>query len=227
MNGLSIFQIKVSNKYTGADFDEDLRTVLRRAGCKGEKICFIMDESNVLDSGFLERMNTLLANAEVPGLFEGDEHAALMTACKEGSQRDGLMLDSHEELYRWFTQQVARNLHVVFTMNPPANGLASRAATSPALFNRCVLDWFGDWSDQALYQVGLEFTQTLDLESAAYETPAPFPIAYRDLVMPLTHRTAVINAMVYVHQSMQSITTRLAKRQGKYNHIIPRHFLDL
>ncbi|KAG6918668.1 hypothetical protein DXG01_012485 [Tephrocybe rancida] len=153
MNGLSIFQIKVSNKYTGEDFDDDLRTVLRRAGCKGEKVCFIMDESNVLDSGFLERMNTLLANAEVPGLFEGDEHAALMTACKEGSQRDGLMLDSPEELYRWFTQQVAKNLHVVFTMNPPENGLASRAATSPALFNRCVLDWFGDWSDQAFYQV--------------------------------------------------------------------------
>jgi dynein heavy chain 1 len=54
-----------------------------------------MDESSVLDSGFLERMNTFLANAEVPGLFEGDEHAALMTACKEGSQRDGLMLDLH------------------------------------------------------------------------------------------------------------------------------------
>ncbi|OCF56381.1 dynein heavy chain 1, cytosolic [Kwoniella mangroviensis CBS 10435] len=226
MNGLSIYQIKVSNKYTGADFDEDLRTVLRRAGCKGEKICFIMDESNVLDSGFLERMNTLLANAEVPGLFEGDEHAALMTACKEGSQRDGLMLDSHEELYRWFTQQVARNLHVVFTMNPPANGLASRAATSPALFNRCVLDWFGDWSDQALYQVGLEFTQTLDLDMSTYTPAAPFPIAYRDLPMPPSHRQAIINAMVYVHQSMQSVTSKLAKRQGKYNHITPRHFLD-
>jgi hypothetical protein len=44
------------------------------------------------------------------------------------------MLGSHEELYRWFTQQVAKNLHVVFTMNPPEDGLASRAATSPALF---------------------------------------------------------------------------------------------
>lgn len=75
MNGLSIFQIKVSNKYTGEDFGEDLRTVLHWAGCRGEKTCFIMDESNVLDSGFLERMNTLLANTEVPGLFEGDEHA--------------------------------------------------------------------------------------------------------------------------------------------------------
>jgi len=45
--------------------------VLRRSGCKNEKITFILDESNVLESGFLERMNTLLANGEVPGLFEG------------------------------------------------------------------------------------------------------------------------------------------------------------
>ncbi|EMD41600.1 dynein heavy chain protein 1 [Gelatoporia subvermispora B] len=226
MNGLSIFQIKVSNKYTGEDFDEDLRTVLRRAGCKGEKICFIMDESNVLDSGFLERMNTLLANAEVPGLFEGDEHSALMTACKEGSQRDGLMLDSHEELYRWFTQQVAKNLHVVFTMNPPENGLASRAATSPALFNRCVLDWFGDWSDQAFYQVGMEFTNTLDLDLPSYNPPVHFPIAYRELSLPPVHRTAVVNALVFVHQSLHQINQRLSRRQGRYNYVTPRHYLD-
>ncbi|KAG2123592.1 dynein heavy chain and region D6 of dynein motor-domain-containing protein [Suillus clintonianus] len=226
LNGLSIFQIKVSNKYTGDDFDDDLRTVLRRSGCKGEKVCFIMDESNVLDSGFLERMNTLLANAEVPGLFEGDEHAALMTACKEGSQRDGLMLDSHEELYRWFTQQVAKNLHVVFTMNPPENGLASRAATSPALFNRCVLDWFGDWSDQAFYQVGMEFTHTIDLDLPSYAPPALFPIAYRELTMPPVHRTAVVNALVYVHSSLHQINQRLSRRQGRYNYVTPRHYLD-
>jgi hypothetical protein len=68
--------IQVHNKYTGEDFDEDLRAVLRRSGCKDEKIAFILDESNVLDSGFLERMNTLLANGEVPGLFEGQYKVA-------------------------------------------------------------------------------------------------------------------------------------------------------
>lgn len=226
MNGLSIFQINVHNKYTGEDFDDDLRTVLRRAGCKGEKIVFIMDESNVLDSGFLERMNTLLANAEVPGLFEGDEHAALLTACKEGAQRDGLMLDSPEELYRWFTSQVARNLHVVFTMNPPSGGLASRAATSPALFNRCVLDWFGNWSDQAFYQVGLEFTNTLDLDVAQYTAPSPFPTAYRQLALPPVHRSAIVNALVHVHQSMYETNAKLSRRQGRTNHATPRHYLD-
>ena len=45
-------------------------------------------------------------NVQVPGLFEGDEFTTLMTQCKEGSQREGLMLDSSEELYKWFTQQV-------------------------------------------------------------------------------------------------------------------------
>ena len=29
-----------------------------------------------------------------------------MTQCKEGSQKDGLMLDSTEELYKWFINQV-------------------------------------------------------------------------------------------------------------------------
>ena len=226
MNGLKVFQIRVHGKYSAEDFDDDLRDVLRRTGCKGEKLCFIMDESNVLDSGFLERMNTLLANAEVPGLFEGDDFATLMTACKEGAQRQGLLLDSQEELYKWFTQQVVKNLHVVFTMNPPENGLSSRAATSPALFNRCVLNWFGDWSDQALFQVGSELTQSVDLDRPSFQAPDTIPVAYNELILPASHRDAVVNAMVYVHHSLHRFNHRLDSQQGRVTFLTPRHYLD-
>src|SRR5271155_426126 len=226
MNGLSIFQIKVHGKYSAADFDEDLRGVLKACGCRGQKICFIMDESNVLDSGFLERMNTLLANGEVPGLFEGDEYMSLMTACKEGAQRQGLLLDSQEELYKWFTQQIVRNLHVVFTMNPPEDGLSSKAATSPALFNRCVLNWMGDWSDQALFQVGLELTNPLDLDKSEFTAPGDLPIAYRGLNLPVSHREAVVNSMVYAHLSLHAINRDLEKQQGRVTYLTPRHYLD-
>lgn len=65
-----------------------------------------MDESNMLDTGFLERLNTLLANGEVPGLFEGDEYTTLLNQIKEGAQRQGKMLDTPDELYKWFTTQV-------------------------------------------------------------------------------------------------------------------------
>nr|XP_018911901.1 PREDICTED: dynein heavy chain, cytoplasmic [Bemisia tabaci] len=227
MNGLSVFQIRAHNKYTAEDFDEDLRSVLRRSGCKNEKIAFILDESNVLESGFLERMNTLLANGEVPGLFEGDEYTTLMTQCKEGAQREGLMLDSNEELYKWFTGQVMKNLHVVFTMNPSSEGLKDRAATSPALFNRCVLNWFGDWSDSALYQVGFEFTNKLDLDgSTNWKAPDFFPAACNLVSNTPTHRDAVINACVYVHQTLHRANARVAKRGGRTMAITPRHYLD-
>ncbi|KAJ2451292.1 dynein heavy chain [Coemansia sp. RSA 2336] len=210
MNGLAVVQVRAHARYSAADFDEDLRAVLRRTGCQGEKVCFILDESNVLDAAFLERMNTLLANSEVPGLFEGDELAALMTACREGAQRDGLLLDAPEELFRWFTQQVSRNLHVVFTMNPPAAGLASRAATSPALFNRCVLDWFGDWSDNALFQVGRELTLSVDLDEGDG-----------------ARRDAAVGAFVAAHAAVRAANARLRRRRGQLVHVTPRHYLDL
>jgi len=225
MNGLSIFQIKVHNRYTANNFDEDLRQVLRRAGCRNEKICFILDESNVMDSSFLERMNTLLANGEVPGLFEGDELSALMTQCREGSHREGQVIKEPEELYRWFTQQVMKNLHVVFTMNPSTEGLKDRASTSPALFNRCVVNWFGDWSDEALYQVGKQFTSRLDIDRE-YTPPEKFPYTFTNLPEFPTHRDAINNAFVYVHQTLHKMYERMRKRNQRVTYITPRHYLD-
>lgn len=151
------------------DFDDDLRSVMKRAGCKGEKICFIFDESNVLSTAFLERMNALLASGEVPGLFDGDEYTALINSCKDTANREGRITDTEEELYKHFIHQVQRNLHVVFTMNPSNPDFSNRTASSPALFNRCVIDWFGDWSQEGLVQVAKEFTKVLDVPDETYD----------------------------------------------------------
>lgn len=61
---------------------------------------------------------------------------------------------------------VQRNLHVVFTMNPSGGEWKNRSTTSPALFNRCVVDWFGTWGPKALSEVGKEFTMRLDMGDA-------------------------------------------------------------
>ncbi len=68
------------------------------------------------------------------------------------------------DLYRWFVEQVQRNLHIIFTMNPQSPDFYNRTATSPALFNRCTIDWFGEWSDEALNQVAVEYTLRPALE---------------------------------------------------------------
>ena len=104
-------------------------------------------------------MNALLASGEVPGLFEGDEYISLINTAKEFMLKDAKGADTEEEIYKAFIKGVQRNLHVVFTMNPLSPDFSNRAASSPALYNRCVIDWFGDWSRDGLWQVANKLTE--------------------------------------------------------------------
>ncbi|KAL3119190.1 hypothetical protein niasHT_003477 [Heterodera trifolii] len=220
-------KLKVHSNYKAADFDEDIRHVLRRAGCKNEKICFIMDESNMMETGFLERLNTLLTNGEVPGLFEGDDFNTFLSQIKEGAQSQGIMLDSSEELYKWFTAQIVQNLHVVFTMNPSGDGLRERASTSPALFNRCVLDWFGDWSNSALFQVGHELTSMCEIDKPDYTPPAALDHCCDRLPTEIAYRDAVINSFVHIHNIVRKTNVAESRKGHRVMAITPRHFLDM
>jgi len=47
-----------------------------------------------MDSSFIEWINTLLADGEVSGLFEGDDYLALLNSCKEYSSRMMREMDS-------------------------------------------------------------------------------------------------------------------------------------
>ncbi len=89
-----------------------------------------------------------------------------------------------------------------------------------------MLDWFGDWSDEALFQVGSEFTRNTDLDDAEYRAPEFFPPGTLELPQPLSHRSAVVSSMVFVHNSIDDANKRLAKRTGRVNYLTPRHYLD-
>jgi len=229
MNNLSVFQIKAGRNYSVHDFDDDLRSVMRRSGCKQEKICFIFDESNVLSTAFLERMNALLASGEVPGLFDGEEYMALINQCKEAALKDGKIIDTEEELYKVFTHNVQRNLHVVFTMNPSNPDFSNRTASSPALFNRCVIDWFGEWSKDGLLQVAKEFTKTLDIEADSF-TKQLDPIRQADdegrIIMVDPKHESLSSCIVEMHLAVKEVNAKLARSAKRFNFITPRDFLD-
>ncbi|KAL7667891.1 hypothetical protein ACOME3_008618 [Neoechinorhynchus agilis] len=215
LNGLSVFQLKVHSNYTMCNFDDDLKNVLRRCACKQERVVFALDyESFALGTGFLERMNTLLANGEVPGLFEGDEYTQLINECKNVAQRQGSMIDSTDDVYKWFSSQVVRNLHVVLTMTGNSSGLDMKTmSTSPALFNRCVLNWFGDWSQGTLYQVAHELTSKLDIGDRYGDDRIP-----QEQYDGKGFRDAVLESCVSVHKDMTAMNADVI--------VSPRQFLD-
>eukprot|EP01028_Stygiella_incarcerata_P008770 TRINITY_DN39309_c0_g2_i1.p1 TRINITY_DN39309_c0_g2~~TRINITY_DN39309_c0_g2_i1.p1 ORF type:complete len:4682 (+),score=1220.36 TRINITY_DN39309_c0_g2_i1:150-14195(+) len=218
VNGMSVFQIRVHKKYSLADFEEDLRHVMYRAGVKGESICFVFDESNILESSFLEHMNALLASGDIPGLFDGEEYANLIAQCTELARSSSENIESADDVYQWFISGVQKNLHIIMTMNPANTDFSKRTATSPALFNRCVVDWFGEWSEAAMKQVALELTQKTDFSDRIADADAfPDEASLHD---------AVACAMVDFHQMTKKATRSLRQRQDMHFHLSPRHFLD-
>ncbi|KAH0477442.1 MAG: hypothetical protein KVP17_003594 [Porospora cf. gigantea B] len=213
MNGISVFIIKAGRNYSTEAFEVDLRSVMRRAGLKDEKITFIFDESNALGPAFLERMNALLAAGEVPGLFEGEEWTQLMSECRAAFRQ----LSDENELFAKFTRQIQRNLHIVFTMNPSNPDFYNRQATSPALFNRCIIDWFGDWNHDALIAVAQDFNKTLEVAPEAFEEVAGDESSLRRVLA---------ETIVRAHYCTDELNKHLLRNGQKSNYVTPRDYLD-
>ena len=102
-------------------------------------------------------------------------------------------------------------------MNPSNPDFSNRTASSPALFNRCVIDWFGDWSEEGLLQVAKEFTAVIDPVVESFEVPVEEDEQRHNIV---------INTIVGIHSTIIELNRRLSKSAKKFNYITPRDFLD-
>ena len=59
-----------------------------------------------------------------------------------------------------------------------------------------------------------------------YKPPDFMPKVFENLPMNPTYRDAIVNAMVYVHQTLHHANLRLSKRGSRTMAITPRHYLD-
>lgn len=59
-----------------------------------------------------------------------------------------------------------------------------------------------------------------------YKAPDYLPVVYKDLPMPPTHRDVIVNAMVFVHQSMHKLNERESAIGGQTVSVTPRSYLD-
>ncbi len=142
--------------------------------------------------------------------------------------RDGKIIDTEEELYKHFIHNVQRHLHVVFTMNPSNPDFSNRTASSPALFNRCVIDWFGDWSDDGLLQVSKSLTESIDISSDSFtklvDVDERFDENGRKAIDP--RNELVAGCIVNLHIAVRDVNKKLMRSAKKFNYITPRDFLD-
>jgi len=117
-------------------------------------------------------------------------------------------------------------------MNPSNPDFSNRTASSPALFNRCVIDWFGDWTDDGLLQVAQEFTKYLDVPANSFTRAIEMD---EKIVQDGEGENAkrvdpksqlLSKCIVDIHCTVRDLNIKLMKSAKKFNYITPRDFLD-
>ena len=64
-----IFQIEIKKQYGTTEFREDLKTLMRNVGIKGDRTTFIFNDNSIKQESFLEDINNILNTGEVPNLM--------------------------------------------------------------------------------------------------------------------------------------------------------------
>lgn len=68
----NLFQIELTKKYDVPDWKDDLKNVMKSAG-RGNKTVFLFSDNQIKKDSFIEDVNNLLNNGEVPNLFPPEE----------------------------------------------------------------------------------------------------------------------------------------------------------
>ena len=84
-----IFQIEIKKQYGTTEFREDLKTLMRSVGIKGDRTTFIFNDNSIKQESFLEDINNILNTGEVPNIFPADEKAEVQDGMRKPAKEEG------------------------------------------------------------------------------------------------------------------------------------------
>ncbi|VDL94305.1 unnamed protein product [Schistocephalus solidus] len=214
--GYDLFQISLCRGYSEKDFREDLKALYIQLGQQDKPTVFYFSDDHAVNDGkypllslfgFFELLNNMLTSGIVPALFPDDEKEALINDLRNENAELGLEV-TKEDVWNYFVEKAAGNLHIVFSMSPVGEKLRTRCRNFPGIVNNTTIDWFFPWPEKALYSVAEA------LVPSAVDLPPP------------EHRTSVIDFIVHVHMNVQDYTKDFLQKWRRVNYVTPKHYLD-
>ena len=158
MSNSELFSIELTKQYDIQAWKNDLKLALKSAGGKAENTVFLFRDSQIKYESFVEDINNLLNNAEVPNLFPPEEKGEILELSRKNAkaqEKEGI--ETPDQLMGLFVETTKKKLHVVLCFSPIGSGLRDKIRMFPALVNCCTIDWFFEWPTDALVSVAEKF----------------------------------------------------------------------
>uniref|UniRef100_A0A8D1FAU9 Dynein axonemal heavy chain 12 n=1 Tax=Sus scrofa TaxID=9823 RepID=A0A8D1FAU9_PIG len=208
MAKMQIFQPEISKSYGMNEWREDMKSLLRNVGMKGQKTVFLITDTQIKEEAFLEDIDSVLNTGEVPNIFAADEKQEVMEGVRPmaqaGNKHDQL---SPLALFAFFVNRCKDNLHVVVAFSPIGDAFRNRLRQFPSLINCCTIDWFQPWPEDALELVAVKFLETLELTEV--------------------ERQEIVPICKHFHTSIMDLSERFLHELGRHNYVTATSYLEL
>ncbi|KAK3092231.1 hypothetical protein FSP39_000084 [Pinctada imbricata] len=211
--GCELFKLTLHRGYGTTEFRDDLKKVFIQSGVKGQKVVFLLTDSDIVKESFLEDINCILNSGEVPDLFDKDELDSIRMDLKQAAA-DADIPDTEEFTNQFFIHRVRQNLHVVLTMSPAGGKFRQRCRMNPALINCCTIDWYDEWEEEAMLSVASVF-----FSSAEFIADEGVDIE------ELKKKVGVM--CVSIHKSIAKISIKFWEEMRRHYYSTPSSYMEL
>ncbi|XP_065097060.1 dynein axonemal heavy chain 1 [Paramisgurnus dabryanus] len=203
------FQIELSKNYGLAEWREDIKNIMLKAGLQNVQITFLFVDTQIKSESFLEDVNNILNSGDVPGLYTTEEQERILTTMKPVVQDMGQQ-PTKANLMAAYLKRVRSNIHTVLCMSPVGEVFRARLRQFPSLVNCCTIDWFSAWPQDALQSVATSFLNELpELEAN--------PTAVKSLAQ----------MCVEIHQMVSRRCEQYLAELSRHNCVTPKSYLEL
>lgn len=68
----------IVRNYGKNEWNEDMKKILKYAGCEGKPITFFLSDNQIIDESFIEDINMLLNTGDIPNLYQSEERVDIL-----------------------------------------------------------------------------------------------------------------------------------------------------
>lgn len=200
-------QIEITKSYNMNQWRDDIKSCLKYAGVKNERVVFLFVDTQIIDEQMLEDINNILNAGDVPNLYKPEDWEDIEGVGKPECQRKNLQL-SEMNIMSQYISRVKKNIRIVLAMSPIGEQFRSRLRMFPSLINCCTIDWFTEWPEEALVSV------------------AKGQLGEEDLNLG-SQFDALVEMFKIIHKSVEKMSEKFLNELRRHNYVTPTSYLEL
>nr|XP_014091747.2 dynein heavy chain 12, axonemal isoform X1 [Bactrocera oleae] len=205
----SFFQPEITKNYGPNDWHDDIKGIMKESGGLNKHTVFLMTENQIKMELFLQDIDCLLNQGEVPNVYAIDEKQEVLELVRLAAQGGNRNIDiSPLQVFSFFVNRCKQKLHIVLCLSPIGDALRTRVRLYPSLVNCCTIDWYQSWPEEALTMIA--------------------KISLEDVKVPSTSiKDSIVQICQYFHISAAKVCREFCNLTGRHIYQTNASFLEL